>query len=154
MPGIESSSRLMAWLRRYLPAEGLSLTASICCTLVVLESSGSLLLAAIAGAWAENLAYYGAIVVRELRAARAFTPLELVRVARNLLIEFGPAELLDNLVRPAALAASLAVAPSAALGALVGKLSADLVFYIPTILSYELLRRREQRTAKRSTHAE
>jgi hypothetical protein len=61
---------------------------------------------------------------------------------RNLAIEFGPAELLDSLLmRPIALTIGLTVMDSPILGALLGKLAADIVFYVPTIVSYELLNR-------------
>jgi hypothetical protein len=36
----------------------------------------------------------------------------------------------------------MTLAPNPALGLVAGKLMADLVFYLPTIVGYELLRRR------------
>lgn len=140
---ISHMSRPMAWLRRYLPAEAVSMPVTVLATLATLELSGSLLLAAVVGTWSECLAYYAVIVWRELRARRCATLAGALGAVRDLLLEFGPAELLDSaLVRPAAIAAALALIPAPALGAVVGKLLADALFYLPTIVSYELLRLR------------
>lgn len=139
--------RPIAWLCRYGPAELLSMAATVCASWLALALSDSVLVAAVAGTWAENLAYYGVIVGRELWVGGRPSVRAALRSLRDLLLEFGPAELLDSLlVRPAALAAGLALAPWPALGALAGKLVADVVFYLPTILSYELLRRRRARS--------
>ena len=71
----------------------------------------------------------------------------LPTVLWNLALEFGPAETLDSvLLRPALMYAGLTMVPSPALGIIVGKLAADLVFYVPTIVCYELLRHRARPT--------
>jgi hypothetical protein len=135
-------NRPLVWLRRYLPAEALSVLAILCASLTTLEVTGNILLAALAGTWAEFLTYYGVFIVRALRAGGRITPQVGLITVRNLALEFGAAELLDSLlVRPAALAIALALLPNPALGALAGKLAADVVFYLPTILSFELLTR-------------
>jgi pilus assembly protein TadC len=62
---------------------------------------------------------------------------------RDLVLEFGPAEALDSLLlRPALMYAGILLAPNLALGVVAGKIAADICFYLPTILSYEWLRRR------------
>ena len=61
--------------------------------------------------------------------------------ARDLTLEFGPAEMLDSIVlRPVLMYVGLTMAPTPALGIIAGKLAADVGFYVPTIASYELLR--------------
>jgi len=133
--------RPIVWLRRYLPAELVSLTATLIASWVMLAWTGSVLLAAFAATWAENLAYYGVIVGRELRAS-GLAPRAVMRTARALVLEFGPAELLDSLlIRPAALFFGMSLASSLAVGAIAGKLVADLLFYLSTISSFELLHR-------------
>jgi hypothetical protein len=140
----EVPRKLGVWLRRYGPAELLSLTATVCASWLALALSDSVLVAALAATWAENLAYYGLIVARELWAGGRPSGRAALRSLRDLLLEFGPAELLDSLlVRPTALAAGMALLPAPWLAALAGKLAADLVFYVPTIVSYELIRRRD-----------
>jgi hypothetical protein len=142
MSALTTTTGPAAWLRRYLPAELLAITATLAATGAALALTGSVLLAALAGTWAENLAYYGLMLARELRA-RGRSPRAALAALRDLLLEFGPAELLDSLlVRPAALYLAMAAAPTPLLGAAAGKLAADLIFYLPTIASYELLRRR------------
>jgi hypothetical protein len=77
---------------------------------------------------------------REL-ARRGVGALSAVMCA--LALEFGLAEALDSLLlRPALMYAGVMLAPNTALGVAVGKFAADLVFYVPTIVSYDLLRRR------------
>jgi hypothetical protein len=99
-------------------------------------------LAAVVGTWAEFLAYYGVIVAGDLRAQQQRSPGTVLATLRNIVLEFGLAELLDStLIRPAALYAGMTLVPSLPLGIVAGKLVADLIFYLPTITSYELLRR-------------
>jgi hypothetical protein len=57
-------------------------------------------------------------------------------------LEFGPATALDSLLRPALMYAGMALTPHSAIGLIASKLAADIVFYVPAIVSYELLRRR------------
>jgi hypothetical protein len=143
MAVVSVAGKLAIWIRRYGPSELLSLAATLSCSWLVLRVSDNIMLAAIAGTWAENLAYYGLMVWRELWADGRPSRTAALRSLRDLLLEFGPTELLDSLlVRPAVLAAGLAFASSPLLGALAAKLAADLVFYVPTIISYELIRRR------------
>lgn len=135
-------NRPMVWLRRYLPSEALGVAAMLLGALMTHALTGNVVLTALVGSWLETLAYYGVFLVRALRTSERIT-FGLVRTTlRNLALEFGPAELLDSLVvRPAAIAAGLALAPHPVLGTLAGKLVADVVFYLPTILSFELLTR-------------
>jgi hypothetical protein len=138
------TGRAMEWLRRYLPAELLSMVATLLCAMAAMALCHNQAVAAVAGTWAENLAYYGLIVARDLRASGRRSPGSALATLRDIVLEFGPSELLDSLlIRPAALYTGMALAPDApATGLLAGKLAADLVFYLPTITSYELLRRR------------
>jgi hypothetical protein len=135
-------NRPIIWLRRYVPSEALGVAALLFGALTTLAVTGNVLLAALAGGCLETLAYYGVLIVRALWGSERITLRLVLTTLRNLVLEFGPAELLDSLlVRPAALAGGLAFAPNPVLGALAGKLAADLVFYLPTILSFEALRR-------------
>ena len=135
-------NRPIIWLRRYLPAEAISVLAILVASTTILGLTGNIWLAALVGAWAEFLAYYGLFIARALWASKRVTPRAVLTTLRNLVLEFGPAELLDSLlVRPAALALALALVPHPALATLVGKLAADIVFYLPTIVSFEALKR-------------
>ncbi len=132
------------WLRRYLPAEVAGTLAALVGGL--LAGVGHPALAALGGTWGENAGYYGTILARDLRARRdregRLTPGGALRTARNLALEFGGAELLDSfLVRPAAMYALIAATGNLPLGLLLGKLAADLVFYLAAIVAYELRKR-------------
>jgi hypothetical protein len=152
--GVEQTptgGRIGAWLRRYGPAELLAIAATLIGGWTTLVVTDNILLAAIAGTWAENLAYYGTIIRRDLRSQERLSAPILLRTLRDLTLEFGPAELLDSLlIRPAMLAAAFTLIPAPALAGLLGKLAADVLFYLPTLTSYELLRRR--RTAGSATN--
>jgi pilus assembly protein TadC len=132
--------RIIMWLRRYLPAELIGMLATLLCAWLAIALTGSAAVAAIAGTWGDNLGFYGILLGRELarRSLRA-----LPAILRDLVLEFGPATALDGLLlRPALLYAGMALTPHSAIGLIVAKLAADLVFYVPAIVSYELLRRR------------
>ncbi|GGJ94370.1 hypothetical protein GCM10010123_25260 [Pilimelia anulata] len=142
-------SKLLEWFRRYLPAEVFGTATAVLAGVLAYRVTGEFAAAAAAGAVAENVGYYGWFAVREtrrhlalLRHAPRRRRRAAGRAARDLLIEFGPAEALDSLlVRPALMyAGAYLVAPVAA-GLLAGKLAADLVFYGCAILGYELRRR-------------
>lgn len=141
--------RGMVWLRRYLPAELASLSAILLCTWAAMALTGNAAVAAIAGTWAEGLVYYGFMITRELRRCPHLTPSLVLRTLRNTVREFGFAELLDSaLIRPGALYLALSLLPNLGLAVVAGKFAADLVFYVPTIISFELLHRSAQPIAE------
>ena len=131
------------WIARYGLAEVGGLAGSLLASSVAQRSTGSELLAAYAASFAETACYYTIILGRELSQARAdgeAGPSPLSRL-RRLLIEFGPAELLDVLLlRPAALGACTR-ALGRDLGVPLGKLLADVVFYGAVIVAYRTQRR-------------
>jgi hypothetical protein len=130
--------RAFSWVRRYLPAELVATPSALLCAWGVGTWTGSTLAAAIAGAWGESLGFYGLMLVRELRRRGGLRALPAV--ARDLVLEFGPAEALDTLlVRPASMHAGLSLLPDPMLGLVAGKLAADVSFYAPAIASFELL---------------
>src|ERR1051326_6706602 len=106
--------------------------------------------AALGGSLGETLGFYAVIVGREIRAdaaaARAsglrYDTRARLRTAANLLVEFGPAEILDTgVIRPFTMGAGTRLF-GRALGVPLGKIAADITFYLPVILIYEWRRRR------------
>lgn len=66
----------------------------------------------------------------------------LTQILRTLVVEFGPAELLDPyLLRPAFLALAMHLIPGVHWAVLIGKVAADLIFYTVAISSFELRQR-------------
>lgn len=92
-----------------------------------------------AAAIAETLGFYAvaAIVVARTHRAR-----RLRRTARDLAVEFGPAEVLDTvLLRPALMYLGVHVLGDLTAGVLVGKLLADVVFYLLAVAGHRAGRR-------------
>jgi hypothetical protein len=158
-------SKLMVWVRRYAPSEVLGAAAAVSAAVGMQALTGSDIAGAYAGALAEDLAFYGVMLVREsIREAhqagargRPFTIRDLATVLRNLLMEFGVAGMLDvSVVRPLCLGLGLSWVGGAP-GAFLGKVAADAVFYGPVLAIYEwrLARHaaREQRDRRRRTTA-
>jgi hypothetical protein len=109
--------------------------------------------AAYSGAWGETLGYAATIVARdfvsESRVVRVaqqrFRFADAARVLGGLAAEFGPAGALDSFVtRPLAMALGTR-AFGLPLGVIVGKLAADLLFYVPVIAIYERRKRARER---------
>jgi hypothetical protein len=132
-----TTNRPLIWLRRYLPAELICTATGLLCTWTTATFTGSAAAAIAACIWGEILSFYGTMIARDLsrRGAQA-----LPAVLYDLMREFGPAEALDGLLlRPALMYVGTMLAPSLAVGIVAGKLAADIVYYAPVILSYELL---------------
>lgn len=142
--------RAVTWLRRYGPAELIAFAGALAGYALLEAMTASHVAAAYGAALGDNLGYYGFIVAREIRAKVVGHPHPVrgaIRVCRGLALEFGPAELLDStIVRPACVAVATGTFGTA-LGVLVAKVAADLVFYVPVITSFELQGRYANRKA-------
>jgi hypothetical protein len=149
---VDLRSRAGDWLRRYGTAEVVGIGAALIAARLA-ESAG---LHAIALAYAatigENLGFYGTIVARQVahdvRLARAvgdrYTGRRIWKTTRDILIEFGPAELLDSFViRPLAMGVGVRFL-GRNFGVILGKLVADITFYVPVIVTYEVRRSLER----------
>jgi hypothetical protein len=129
------------WLARYAPAE-------LACTLgAVLGASaagqfGGAPTTVFAAVIAETVAFYTVLFVRDLRhrsSTRRPGGRALWTTLRNLLVEFGPAELLDTFaVRPLAMYVAATVVGDMLTGVILGKIAADAVFYTLAIIGYEV----------------
>jgi hypothetical protein len=140
--------KLREWFGRYLPAEILGTLTALAAAWTVHAASDSLISAAVAGTIGESLGFYGCMAVREAfrndarqchhgRGRRLW--LTGSRTVRDLLIEFGPAELVDTvLVRPLFMYLMPSLLDNFTVGILLGKLAADVVFYSLAIGAYEL----------------
>ena len=147
------------WLERYGVAEVAGLCTAIAGSLAVRALTGNEIAAAYGGAMGENLGYYGVVIGREVardrRDARAlgrrYNLAAMARTARNLVFEFGIAELLDSTVlRPLAMGLGVRFF-GRTLGVVVGKLAADVTFYVPVICAYELRRYLGRSRAREAT---
>ncbi len=94
-----------------------------------------------AAAIAETVAFYTVLFVRDLRHRSTRRPGDraLWTTLRNLLVEFGPAELVDTFaVRPLAMYVASTVVGDMLTGVILGKIAADAVFYTLAIIGYEV----------------
>jgi len=140
--------KLREWVGRYLPAEVLGTVTALAAALTVHAASGSLISAAVAGTVGESLGYYGCMAVRDalVHDARHRHHGRMKRLwltgastVRGMLIEFGPAELVDSaLVRPLFMYLLPGLLGNFTAGILLGKLAADVIFYSLAIGAYEL----------------
>lgn len=139
-PPIETAPRgvaglLLAALRRYAAVD-------LCAKLAVFGGATGL---AALGASSTTLTFAGALLdvgvfyaVALLRERRAQPGSSARACIVGLLMEFGPAEVLDLLVRPTALAAALARVDEPALAVLAGSLAADVVFYLGALAAWRM----------------
>jgi hypothetical protein len=150
MHGVEMQAKLIEWLRRYLPLEIAATAFALLGGLgaATLTANGAII--AYAATWFENVGFYGVALWREVRGRLNGAPLTVAAVTptlapsgRALLLEFGPAEVLDSFViRPACMYALPKLTGSLTLGLIFGKFMADLAFYGLAIVAYEWLKRR------------
>ena len=135
-------SRVRGWVRRYLPAEIAGCSAAL--VAAVVASGGGLERAVVAAAWAEAIAFYAFVTVRELRRPRRSRGRGAVVLLalRDVIAEFGVAELADTLLlRPLLMYTFAELLGGLVPGVIAGKLVSDLVFYGLAIPAYELRER-------------
>jgi hypothetical protein len=133
--------RVKDWIRRYGPAELVGIATALLGSWLLYATTRNEVAAAYGGALGENLGFYAVMVGREMRAQRPHGPGAWARTAANLMIEFGPAEILDSgVIRPLAMGLGTHWL-GRQWGVPLGKIAADITFYVPVIAIYELRRR-------------
>jgi len=151
--GTPGRSRVGTWLNRYGPSELIGIATALGGAWLLQQASGNVIAAAYGASIGEALGFYGSLVTREMvqeayfaGARRApYGASEMMRTWRGLLLEFGPAELLDTgLIRPLTMALCTTLL-GWGLGIVAGKLLADVAFYLPVIWVYERRRRKTPR---------
>lgn len=136
------------WLNRYIPAEILGTIGALIAAWAVYGQTHSYIAAAAAGWVGEGVGFYGYFVTTELllnsKKYRQYPLMKRVSLAvatasTNLLIEFLPAEILDNfMLRPFLMYLIPQYVHPYPVGFLVGKFSADILFYALAIIGYEV----------------
>ncbi len=139
------------WLKRYIPAEILGTSTALIGAWIAFAHTHSYITATASGWIGEGLGFYSYFVVVELiynskkyvsHSLIKRTSLAISAASTNLLIEFMPAELLDNfLIRPFAMYSAPHYIHPYPIGFLVGKFSADIIFYALAIIGYETRKR-------------
>jgi hypothetical protein len=133
--------RMKDWIRRYGPAELVGIATALLGSWLLYATTRNEVAAAYGGALGENVGFYAVMVGREIRAQRPHGPGAWARTAANLMIEFGAAEILDSgVIRPLAMGFGT-LWLGRQWGVPLGKIAADITFYVPVIAIYELRRR-------------
>lgn len=142
--------KVIVWIKRYLLADILSTILSLATAWLIMESTGDRVLAAFVGSAVASISFYGIVAFSDVRKSLKEHKAENERYRiksflldfRNLIIEFGPAELLDVLaVRPFFMYLIPKLTGDFLLGTFIGKMIADVLFFIPAIVMYELRRK-------------
>ena len=139
--------KIKEWLKRYLPAEiAGTVTAVIAATVCHAYSNNHLFIAYIAtigeavGFYLTVFIQYSWIAAKKRKFKNElFGWHDLYKTTQTILLEFGPATLLDDLLlRPFFMYLFSTQLKSFTLGILVGKIVGDIAFYMLVILSYEI----------------
>jgi hypothetical protein len=139
--------KIREWAWRYLPAEIVSVIITLLSAGITFELTGNYVTTALAGTWGGNIAYFGYILIADsmhTRKARhsegkRYTKKDLLGNLKELALEFGIAEVIDSFfIRPALMYYLPILLGNLSLGIFIAKIAADVTFYIPAIISYEL----------------
>lgn len=139
------------WLRRYIPAEILGTTGALIAAWLVYSHTHSYVAGAAAGWVGEGIGFYGYFITTKLlQNHKRYSQYGFIKrvtlaigaASTNLLVEFMPAEILDNfLIRPFLMYLVPQYIHPYPLGFLAGKFSADIIFYVFAIIGYETRKR-------------
>jgi hypothetical protein len=151
MSKINLNIKTKEWLHRYIPAEVLGTVGALIGAWLVFTHTHSYIGAAASGWVGEGIGFYGYFITTELLAgSKKFKDQTVIKriwlaisaASTNLFVEFLPAELFDNfIIRPYAMFIAPQYIHPYPVGFLVGKFSADLVFYVFAIIGYEARKR-------------
>lgn len=138
-----TKSKIKEWFNRYFLPSVLGIATAIIAGNIVKAISGNIILAAFIATWLDTIVFYGIIGYRDLKKRKnkeaKLTFIGFLKVLRNMIIEFGPAEYLDTLlIRPFFLAILPYFMSNYSLAVLIGSICAEIIYYVPTIIMYEL----------------
>ena len=109
--------------------------------------SHNLILSAYTGSIGEALGFYGTIIIQNVRIQKQknsinntfFTVLDFSKIIANIILEFGPAGLIDGLIlRPFFLFLFPILLDNFTCGIFIGKIVGDIAFYLLVLLSIEI----------------
>jgi hypothetical protein len=135
--------KIKEWVLRYGPAEIISTIFAVTISYITYNTTENAIMTAFAGVWGENIGFYGCLFFRDYNKSFQDQQISLIRKvyinSRNLFVEFGVAEIADSfLIRPFCMYYFITSVESTAYAIISGKLVADIFFYIPAIIGYEV----------------
>ncbi len=128
-------------------AELLSLVATLAVAQLTFYMTQSQITTALMATLWGNVVYFGCILVSDVIATKkecatsnqVYNTKTLLKNIRAMFVEFGVAEVIDSLlVRPALMYYLPILVGDLSLGTFLAKIAADLSFYVPTIIFYEI----------------
>jgi hypothetical protein len=137
-----TKQNVVKWLRRYGYPLLFATLAEFLSALLAYHLSGDLLLSAAVATIVWNLVFFFFIVYKEVKERRAkdgrITLVSIIKVVRNLIIDFGPAEYLDGfLFRPFLLVIFPMFISPYFFGVIVGLTVAEIVYIAAVLVSYQ-----------------
>ncbi|HIH42090.1 TPA: hypothetical protein HA246_00420 [Candidatus Woesearchaeota archaeon] len=136
-------SKLKEWLNRYLVAELISISFALIAAFLADILLHNPLITALAATWMSNVGFYGIIVFKDIKAKKKLhgkvSLQNYIKTLIGLIVEFGPAEYLDSfLIRPFILYIFPILLGSLSWGIFIGIMVANITYYLPVIISYEM----------------
>src|ERR1017187_1014992 len=137
--------KLREWSRRYLPAEIIGTLTAVGAASIAHAFSDNLVLVAYAGSIGEAIGFYSTVLIQNILIVvnknknTPFSLAQLTKIIAHLVLEFGPAGLIDGLLlRPFFMYLFPILLKNFTLGILLGKFAGDFTFYLLVITSYEI----------------
>jgi hypothetical protein len=134
------------WLKRYFPAEIVSMILTIVSAELAFYFTQNNIATALIATLIGNTVYFSCILLSDIQSTRKqclinkqeYTQVIFYKNIKALFVEFGLAEVIDTLlIRPFLMYYFPIMVNSLTWGAFLAKITADITFYVPTILSYE-----------------
>lgn len=138
-------TKLYGWIKRYFVPEIVSILFAYTASYLTYDYTNNEIAAAYGATIATSFGFYGTVLVRDIKKdcgeakkkSEQYGLKGLAKTVRNLIFEFGIAELIDvGITRPAATLGAVNLF-GRGIGVIVGKIAADVVFYVPAIIAYE-----------------
>ncbi|MCU0468440.1 MAG: hypothetical protein MUF58_07550 [Arcicella sp.] len=143
--------KLTEWLKRYGLAEVVSLGLTVVSSWLTFHWTNSKITTALVGTWVGNVGYFGTILIEDILLAirqlgligKKYSLETFYKNVRALFVEFGIAELIDSFfIRPTLMYYIPVWIGDLSWGVVIAKFAADITFYVPAIVSYELSKKR------------
>lgn len=142
--------KLSSWVKRYLPSEIVGTATALSFATVANQYSTNGVVIAYVGTIGESIGFYSTVFIQQVLEIIRIRKLQnrtvkyqdFFKVLTSIIIEFGPAGLIDSLlIRPFLLFIFPILLNNFTLGILLGKIVGDVCFYGLAIMSYEFKRK-------------
>ena len=133
--------------RRYLPAEIVGTLTAIGAASITHVFSGNPVFIAYIATFGEAIGFFSTIFIQHFftfskkrrTGNKQFSLSDISKIISHVLLEFGPAEIIDSLVlRPFFMYLFPLLVNNFTMGILLGKIAGDITFYLLVIFSYEM----------------